>query len=68
MTPPAPTLALTIDQAKELHHLLTRATDHLIHGRISPQLLYDLYLHTARLELGLDQAQCSNDDSEEPHQ
>jgi hypothetical protein len=54
MTPPAPTLALTLDQARELHHALKQATDHLIHGRLSPGLLHDLYCHTARLELGLD--------------
>jgi hypothetical protein len=44
-----------------------QAIDHLIHGRISPRLLHDLYLHTARLELSLDQAQCRHD-NKEPHQ
>jgi hypothetical protein len=68
VTPAAPTLTLTIEQAQELRHSLTQAIDHLIHGRNSPRLLHDLYLHTARLELGLDQAQCRHDDSKEPHQ
>lgn len=54
MTDPA--LALPLDQALELHHVLTCATDHLIHGRISSQLLYDLGLNAARLELALGQA------------
>jgi hypothetical protein len=68
VTPPAPTLTLTIDQTRRLHTTLMQATDHLIRGRISPRLLHDLYLHTARLELSLDQAQCRHDHSKEPHQ
>jgi hypothetical protein len=64
VTPAAPTLTLTHDQAMELQRVLTRAVDHLIRGRICSQLLYDLHLNTARLELGLDQISRHHDSKE----
>ncbi|MCQ4079735.1 hypothetical protein NGB36_03775 [Streptomyces sp. RB6PN25] len=41
---------------------MTRAADDLIHGRLCPRLLHDLFLNTARLELGLEGAQCGHHD------
>ena len=69
MTLPTPTLTLTLDQARELEDVLTRAADDLVHGRLlCPRLLNDLHRNAARIELGLHQAQRGHHDSKEPHQ
>jgi hypothetical protein len=65
---PASTLILTLDQARELEDVLTRAAGDLVHGRLSPQLLHDLHRNAARLELGLRHAQRDHHDSKEAHQ